>query len=277
MRDALAAPDAPALPGKFGFAIDLGPRVRHLHNESADIRVETAWDDLIVRADGASSGRRVADVAEAAALAIGMARWFVASGGVGPDGRGRMRDHLARGAVLPEALSGDVPPSPPARREGLPALVTPAFGQIATTTLRRLALCVAGDLGVTPWRAFHLPQMPNPASLRRVGGLILDRDDPRLRAAACTGAPGCAQAQGATHALAERLAPGLGPGQTLHVSGCAKGCAHPGPASVTLVALAPGRYGLVLDGTAADPATPIPADVSLVSLLRSPVPDALRL
>ncbi|RWF68806.1 MAG: precorrin-3B synthase, partial [Mesorhizobium sp.] len=36
---------------------------------------------------------------------------------------------------------------------------------------------------------------------------------------------------------------------TLHISGCAKGCAHPGPAALTLVGGENGA-GLVVDGTA---------------------------
>ena len=46
-----------------------------------------------------------------------------------------------------------------------------------------------------------------------------------LRVIACTGAPGCLQAHAATRPLARALAPKLT--ETLHVSGCAKGCAHP--------------------------------------------------
>ena len=71
--------------------------------------------------------------------------------------------------------------------------------------------------------------------------------------AACAGAPGCRR--GTTPVLdhAARLAKLLAPGDgvALHVSGCAKGCAHPGPAPLTLVA-AEGRYALIVDGTASD-------------------------
>ena len=34
--------------------------------------------------------------------------------------------------------------------------------------------------------------------------------------------------------MALRLAPDLPAGLTLHLSGCAKGCAHPGPADLTV-------------------------------------------
>ncbi len=44
------------------------------------------------------------------------------------------------------------------------------------------------------------------------------------------------------------------PGLTLHVSGCAKGCAHAGPAALTLVGR-DGRYDLVRNGRAGDAPT----------------------
>ncbi len=55
------------------------------------------------------------------------------------------------------------------------------------------------------------------------------------RVIACTGAPGCLQASVETRALARALAPHV-PGGMLHVSGCAKGCAHPGAAPLMVTA-----------------------------------------
>ena len=69
--------------------------------------------------------------------------------------------------------------------------------------------------------------------------------------AACAGAPACPQAGGPTRPLARALAAGVPRGAMLHVSGCAKGCAHPGPAAVTLVAV-PGGFALTRDGAARD-------------------------
>ena len=79
----------------------------------------------------------------------------------------------------------------------------------------------------------------------------MDPEDSRLCVIACTGAPACASAHASTRAdaafIAARHPPGL-----IHLSGCAKGCAHPAPAAFTLVA-APDGYGLVRDGRAGDP------------------------
>ena len=55
------------------------------------------------------------------------------------------------------------------------------------------------------------------------------------------------QASVRTRDLARDLAPHLPPGRRLHVSGCAKGCAHPEPAEVTLVGR-DGAFDLVRDG-----------------------------
>ena len=60
--------------------------------------------------------------------------------------------------------------------------------------------------------------------------------------------------------MAERLASALPDGTDLHVSGCAKGCAHPRRAGLTLTGRADG-YGLVIDGMAGDtPRTVLRAD-----------------
>ena len=79
----------------------------------------------------------------------------------------------------------------------------------------------------------HLPDLRDARPFN--GDLIATPDDPLLGVIACTGAPGCPQSSVETRALARRLAPRLPRGVTLHVSGCAKGCALPGPADLTLV------------------------------------------
>ncbi|HMO09055.1 MAG TPA: hypothetical protein PKD10_15620 [Paracoccaceae bacterium] len=131
------------------------------------------------------------------------------------------------------------------------ALVALAFGQTDAATLA--ALGALGPLRLTPWRmlllegARELPDGP---------GIITDPADPLLRVVACTGAPGCPQARGATRTLARHLAPLVPAGQLLHVAGCTKGCAHPGPAPLTLTAT-PGGFLRIAGGTAADAGSPV--------------------
>lgn len=269
-----ALAEAPALPGKFGYAVDTGPQ-RHLAGVSADIRLEQGRNGgLILRADGAALGLPVTED-EAPQRLLALARWFVVSGGA-PDGRGRMAAHLTR-VALPADLAGSVAP---AADEAAPAqpgpvaqgmLVGFAFGQITAETLS--ALAQRGDLRVTPWRmllvegAGALPDLP---------GAITDPDDPLLRIIACTGAPGCPQALQPTRPLARAAAPLLPKGQLLHVSGCAKGCAHPG-AALTLVA-EPAGFGLIPQGRANDARKARAADLeSTLTLLKKALSNALDL
>ena len=76
-------------------------------------------------------------------------------------------------------------------------------------------------------------------------GFVTRPGDPVMDAHACPGAPFCPQASVETRALAARLA-GRAAG-TLHVSGCAKGCAYPRAAALTLVGR-DGRFDLVAGG-----------------------------
>lgn len=239
-----------SLPVKFGFAVDCGP-ARALADTSADIRIERdAAGGLIVRADGAARGCPVAR-SDAVKLALELAEWFIASGGA-TNGRGRMAAHLAVGATLPVGLTGLAVPARtlPSPRPGLlagGALVGFALGQLKSTTLRNLA-ATADGLRLTPWRMLFvegLREMP------KGDGLVTQADDPILRVIACSGAPSCREALAETRALAAELAAYVPVDSRLHVSGCAKGCAHPGPAPLTLVATADG-FDLIRDGSARD-------------------------
>jgi precorrin-3B synthase len=88
-------------------------------------------------------------------------------------------------------------------------------------------------------------------------GFVIRADDPRRHVIACAGAPLCASAHIAARAMAPRLAaaaaPYLSDRVILHISGCAKGCAHPGAAALTVVGK-PGDCDLVANGSARDAA-----------------------
>ncbi|TGQ69585.1 precorrin-3B synthase [Mesorhizobium sp. M00.F.Ca.ET.186.01.1.1] len=82
-------------------------------------------------------------------------------------------------------------------------------------------------------------------------GFVTTPADPRTRIAACPGTPACASGRIATRDIAEAIAAENGDSLdfTLHISGCAKGCAHPGPAALTIVGGENGA-GLVVNATA---------------------------
>jgi precorrin-3B synthase len=82
-------------------------------------------------------------------------------------------------------------------------------------------------------------------------GFVVDARDARRRVVACPGAPACASGFIAARAIAAEIAGLLPPAQSgvaVHVSGCAKGCAHPASAPLTLVGTEHG-CGVVRDGT----------------------------
>lgn len=249
LANALTAPDAPHLPAKFGFAIDCGPRPI-LTGVSADIRLERgAEGDLICRADGAATAARVT-TANAVSTMLALADWFSQSGGIAGE-RGRMAAHLARGAAVPEMFAEVPVPSIPAYSakpgpvaEGV--LVGFEFGQVPADRLA--AVADLGALRMTPWRMLLIEGVN---TMPKLSGLITRPDDPMLRVIACTGAPGCVQAAQPTRALARSLATHLPEGAVLHVSGCAKGCAHSGPTALTLTAQTAG-FDLIRDGHARD-------------------------
>lgn len=83
-------------------------------------------------------------------------------------------------------------------------------------------------------------------------GFIVDARDSRRRVAACPGAPACASGLIAARALAAEIANASAPsedGIAVHVSGCAKGCAHPAAAPLTIVGTEQG-CGLIHGGPA---------------------------
>jgi len=140
----------------------------------------------------------------------------------------------------------------------------PAFGQMDAAALHALAGLAErfGDARVrlSPWRTLLVGGVAA-RDLAALGGacdalgLIVAAGDPRLAVATCPGRPRCASGEAATLQDAPVLAAlldGRRPGPVVHLSGCAKGCAHPGAAALVLVGEA-GGYGVVRHGRACDP------------------------
>ena len=241
----LAIPALPDLPTKFGFAVDAG-YTRALAKTSADIRIERgAAGDLILRADGAALGAPVTPET-AVQQAISLAFWFMESGGAEV---GRMARHLTAKS-LPEDWATKAPaqtaPQPQPGETPLGPLIGAPFGALnAKTLLRQLDASGAEAIRLTPWRLLLLEG----GAPVEDAEIITQGDDPLLNVDACPGAPACGSATVATRALARRLAPLAK--DRLHVSGCAKGCARPRAAALTLTGR-DGRFDLVKNGAAWD-------------------------
>jgi precorrin-3B synthase len=258
----LEAADDLALPAKFGFAVDLaGAPV--LGDVASDIRIERDGNDALIRPDGSQNAMRV-PVEKAAETALRLAYWFVMTGGV-IDGRGRMRAHLRRSDVtLPSAFSHVTTPwdKTPVPRVGLHELgsfIAFEFGQVDANTLSNLAE-YADYVRITPW---HMVLLEDQLDLPELANIITNPTDPMLRVVACTGAPGCPQGHQTTRDLARDLAPFVPLGKTLHVSGCAKGCARARECDRVLVGQATG-FDLVKHGRASD--TPVTTGISADAL-----------
>ena len=251
------------LPSKFGFCVDLaGPAV--LRDCAADIRIERDGAAAVIRPDGLMRGIHV-PLEKAAETALRLAYWFGMTGGA-TEGRGRMAAHVKRSDVaLPAAFSHPVTPwdKMPAPAPGaydLGCFIGFAFGQIHAETLTELA-GLAEFIRITPWQMLLLEGVSH---LPKIEGLITEAADPMRRVRACTGAPNCPQGLQPTRDLARALAPQVPEGKMLHVSGCAKGCAHSAPASAVLVAQK-GGFDLVQNGRASD--TPCKTALSAETLI----------
>lgn len=232
------------LPAKFGFAIDTGDAPL-LSANSADIRLERGTEGLVLRADGSSTGRAV-DAGNAVECLIALAHWFVQNHT--PDFR-RMAT-LVQNVALPKEWQGTVPlPAGQALHPGttpLGAVYGAPFGALPADALRELIHSSnATALRVTPWRLILLET----AQLVNSDAFVTKAGDPLLTTDACPGAPFCPQAEAETRDIARLLSTRTS--GSLHVSGCAKGCARQLPADITLIGR-DGRFDLVKHGRAGD-------------------------
>lgn len=190
-------------------------------------------------------------------------------------------------AGLAQAYQGFAPEQEPARPAGGHDLrsvaVDAPFGRCTADALDRIAATAAAigsdEIRLSPTRGFVMLAPAAAEAAAAIAALaaefIVVPDDPRRAIAACTGAPGCASGSTPTLADAARLAGAFGSlaatGRAAHVSGCAKGCARPGPADLTLVGR-DGLYGVVIGGAPGDePAMNLPIEAVLERLGRAEI------
>jgi precorrin-3B synthase len=139
-----------------------------------------------------------------------------------------------------------------------------AFGHADAMALQRLtdAAKAAGARGVraAPGRVLMVVGLTQQtassfAATAEALGFIVRTDDPRRHVIACAGAPICASADIAARAIAPQIAaaaaPHLDGAFKIHISGCAKGCAHPAPAALTIVGASSG-CALIANGSTHD-------------------------
>jgi precorrin-3B synthase len=268
-------PALAALPSKFGFLVD-GGGLLPLASIATDIMVRAQDSKIAVGFDGGAFAA-ICEVSAVADTVRILALTFLELAAGRVEHPTRMRSLVM--AVGADALfetaglrpvprvSTPAPAQPPIgfmpyrdQSSGVFGVGLP-FGRMEAEAL----MCLAdlserfgdGTLRLTPWRTLLLSGIPvedvTPLTdaipaLR----LIADQTDPRLHIFACVGRPACQSASVDARADASLLAASQAArGRVVHVSGCAKGCAHHGSAALTLVGR-DGLYDLVKNGSPSD-------------------------
>jgi precorrin-3B synthase len=263
----------------------LGPKVSVVADGGGSLHLDTIPADIRVRAQTATEVHlSIAGTATTASplgyipthdieQAVVAILTCIAKGGTGS----RARDHVADEsmavlrAAIPVAVRDGPSLKPRAAIEtvgvhrlidGRAALgIALAFGHTQARSLIGLAEAAvragADSIRPAPGRTLLILGLPSHAAhevctLAQEKGFITQPADPRRHIIACAGAPACSSALFDTRQLAPQIARAAGSfldsSFKVHLSGCAKGCAHPGPAALTLV----GPDHLIVDGRAGD-------------------------
>ncbi len=242
---------AQRLAPKISVAID-GASALHLDALPADIRLRAvATPDgprfhVAAGGDAASATPlRTVTPANAIDTVVRLLREIAARG---PDAR-------ARDVIRAEPMEAAAQPRPPADPIGPHCLLSHKmavglglpFGHTDTGMLNSLVRAArevdATGFRTAPGRALLVIGLTRPdaaafsAAARRLD-FIVEAGDPRRRVVACAGAPICASGQIEARSLARQVASGpllMQKDETIHISGCAKSCAHQGVATLTVI------------------------------------------
>ena len=255
----LAALDADArldgLDEKFGFAIDGGGSWSVAGRRAAVIAFATTtgvvavcWAWAVDGEEGSPSRPRQVDrdelvdaLVEAAVASLGRPRASLSVPGASAQALVRLAGPLGAGdgwvGAMPELGRMDA-----------------ASAAAVAAAARRYS---GGTLRLTPWRGVVLPAVAQGdvevlLEDLRAHGLVVDPSDPASTVVACAGSRGCTSGLADTVGDARRIVAARRVARrapaALHVSGCAKCCAEPGPVPSSLVASGPDRYDVYCDG-----------------------------
>lgn len=162
-------------------------------------------------------------------------------------------------------VDADLPRRAASLHERVALLLALPFGRATAAQLRAAAAWsgARAEVRLSFTRGLLIPGLGSDearsvAREAQATGFVVDPQDPRLALVACPGAPACGRGNTTAAAdalgLAEAIAPLARAGARIHVSGCAKGCAHPRAADLTLVGRPDGRYDVVPGGATTDAA-----------------------
>lgn len=271
------------LPAKFFVAVDGGGSMP-LDAIGADLHLVATGEDAAMAFGVPSSnglhGIGAASLARAPEAVHMILSGFAAMRRTGRTETRRLRD-LQPDLLRELAERAALEPCPAPRRrpmapragampleDGQAVLLALPFGRCSTGQLDHAAAWSerfgTGEIRLSFTRGVMLPDIAGhhvSSLIDEAGrtGFITDPSDPRLSLLACPGKPDCAGAMTPAPADALRIAKActglLAQGASLHVSGCPKGCAHPGKADLTLVGRGDGRYDVVPNGSSRDAAS----------------------
>jgi len=279
LRAALASHlPAAGLSAKVSVAIDGGTAL-HLDAVAADIRLQAYRHGAYQVAVGGAAADAIAlgMVSEADAMAV-VLRLVNVIAARGPEARAKNIVQSDGVAVFADAVRELASPAQQvalrakaqsigqhALRDGSVAVgLGFAFGHATADALEPLVAAAhqahAEGLRTAPQRCLLVTRVAPAqvatlvAAAKRLG-FVADADDPRLQVAACVGAPLCASGEIATRSLAPDVATAaaalLDGTVAIHLSGCAKGCAHRAAAPLTIVGDR-NTCRIILNGAATD-------------------------
>ena len=259
-----AASAFPALPSKFGFAIDCGA-TRYLQHASCDIRVEIDESgQLLIRLDGCKQGYVTSEETFQSDILQAL-HWFVSSQNK-KRSYNRMH-HLVAYSDVPDIFTTTTPCKNtkslyPGCEEDWHVIAVP-FGQITADQL----LEIADQTQEIIFSINRCLVIDKTAALGQQ--FITLKDDLRYHVTACAGMPACTNASISTKQLASKIceSQAILAGKSYHISGCSKGCAMPSNSDICIIGER-GSYNMLENGCAWD-------KPSYTSLSESALMDAL--
>ena len=243
-----AADVLPELPAKFGFSVDCGEK-RYLTKASADLFIEAAsGGEVLLRCAGSTDGL-VTDEDNLLTSVRTILDWYLGLQAGAPDTSPVRMRKLLEAHDPPYGATGHMPHAPEHQLAVGPAagtyIIAAPYSQLTAKDLRQLA-AANSSVQITTGRMMIVETLPGPDS-----DLITTPEDKRLSVAACPGAPHCPSASVRTRDLADSLVRvgAWSGGKTLHISGCAKGCAAPEASDICIVGR-DGQFDIVEKGCA---------------------------
>lgn len=274
LRTAISTSPLPSLTSpKLSVLID-GPGALHLDQIVADVRVRAAASGLHLALAGAAASATALGWVKPGKGVTAVIRILRSLAARGPGARARDLVQTPELGVLRCSLADLLVDGPPPesrapvgllghfrlRDDRLARGFALPFGYAGAGALKTLGVAAtrlgAEAIRPAPGRGLLVLGLNDSAACALAEEaqnleLVVDAHDVRRQVVACAGAPACSSARFDTRGLAQAIAgamPSLEGEMTVHISGCPKGCAHPGVAVITLV----GPDRLVLQGKAGD-------------------------